>query len=111
MALLQRTARLGSDALAVCEREEARVVTWQRLLTAYDVDRQLERGYTITFGPDGRVVRGAAELVPGAALVTRFADGEATSTVDSVETRSMSGESTRDRRSDRSNLRAPDNSP
>ena len=111
MALHQSTARLGSDALGVCEREEARVVTWRRLLTAYDVNRQLERGYTITFGPDGRVLRSTAGLVPGAALVSRFADGEATSTVESVEVRSISAESTRDGRPDRSRTPAPDNSP
>jgi exodeoxyribonuclease VII large subunit len=99
VALHQRTVRLGTRARNVCDREQDRVATWRRLLAAYDIDRQLERGYTITLGADGHVIRAAAELVPGAALVTRFSDGEARSTVDTVDVRFSSG-GTRPRRSD-----------
>jgi len=60
-------------------------MSWRRLLAAYDVDRQLERGYTITFDADGRLVRSAGGLVPGTALVTRFADGRAWSEVRRVD--------------------------
>jgi exodeoxyribonuclease VII large subunit len=63
-----------------------RLDTWRRLLSAYDVDRQLERGYTLTLGDDGRIVRSAAALAPGAVLVTRFADGTAVSDVRRIET-------------------------
>ena len=61
---------------------------WRRLLAAYDIERQLERGYTITLGADGRVVRSVAELQPGSRLTTRFADGRALSTVDTTDERS-----------------------
>ena len=46
----------------------------------------LARGYSLTQrADDGRVVRDAAELSPGDAIVTRFANGRATSRVEAVE--------------------------
>jgi exodeoxyribonuclease VII large subunit len=46
----------------------------------------LARGYSLTQrAADGQIVRDAAELVPGDAIVTRFGRGRATSRVDSVE--------------------------
>jgi exonuclease VII large subunit len=50
------------------------------------VDRQLERGYTLTLGHDGRIVRSVTGLATGAMLVTRFADGTAVSDVRQVHT-------------------------
>ena len=61
------------------------MVSWRRLLAAYDVDRQLERGYTLTFDDDGRLVRGVEGLRAGSVLVTRFADGSARSAVDTID--------------------------
>ena len=58
---------------------------WQRLLAAYDVDRQLERGYSLTLRADGSLVRSAGDMAPGASIVTRLADGRVHSTVDSVD--------------------------
>jgi len=83
----RRAMRLGPRALAVLDRHQDRAETWRRLLAAYDIDRQLERGYTITLRPDGRVVRSASELGPGSTLITRFSDGRASSTVDETELR------------------------
>ena len=82
--LVGRAARLEPLAFGHLERGGDRVVSWRRLLAAYDVDRQLERGYTVTVGPDGRVVRSAAAVAAGGQLVTRFADGTARSTVTEV---------------------------
>lgn len=87
-AVERRTARVGPRALGVLDRQRDRTDTWRRLLAAYDIDRQLERGYTITLRPDGQVVRSASELDPGSTLITRFADGRASSTVDGTEIRS-----------------------
>jgi exodeoxyribonuclease VII large subunit len=48
----------------------------------------LARGYTITQdAKSGSVIRGARELRVGQPIVTRFAAGQATSRVESVETR------------------------
>ncbi|HEY6473955.1 MAG TPA: exodeoxyribonuclease VII large subunit, partial [Acidimicrobiales bacterium] len=67
------------------ERRSEQVRGWRRLLAAYDVDRQLERGYSLTLRADGSLVRSAGDMAPGAAIVTRLADGTVHSTVDSVE--------------------------
>ncbi|HEX3946073.1 MAG TPA: exodeoxyribonuclease VII large subunit [Acidimicrobiales bacterium] len=84
-ALVARTARLGPLALGHLERGVDQMGAWRRLLAAYDVDRQLERGYTLTLSPEGQVVRSAGDLAPGDQVLTRFADGSARSTVGSVE--------------------------
>ena len=74
--------------MSVLDRQQDRAANWRRLLAAYDIERQLERGYTITLRPDGHLVRSVADLDPGAMLVTRFADGRARSTVQTTELRS-----------------------
>jgi exodeoxyribonuclease VII large subunit len=83
--VLAHGPRLGPLALHHVERSEERLAAWRRLLAAYDVERQLERGYTLTLGVDGRVVRHVSAVREGATLVTRFADGSARSTVTAVE--------------------------
>ena len=83
--LLDRTSeRLVVCARSAMDRQRDRTVSWRRLLGAYDVGRQLERGYTITADADGRIVRSAVELSPGATVFTRFADGSVRSVVDEV---------------------------
>ena len=66
-----RALRLGPLALGHLERAEVRSASWRRLLAAYDVDRQLERGYTLTYAESGAVVRSVAALASGTALTTR----------------------------------------
>jgi exodeoxyribonuclease VII large subunit len=83
-----RATRVGPRALGLLDRQQARADTWRRLLAAYDIERQLERGYTITLRPDGTVVRSVGELEAGSPLITRFADGRASSTVEATESRS-----------------------
>lgn len=72
-----RADRLGPLASGHLERAAEQLESWRRLLTAYDVDRQLERGYTLTMDEQGRTLRSAGAVAPGAVLVTRFADGTA----------------------------------
>jgi len=84
-SLSRRAGRVAPGAVTALERAEQRALTWRRLLAAYDVERQLERGYTITFDADGKVVRTAAALQDGQQLVTRFADGSARSVVTGTE--------------------------
>jgi len=84
LALLQlarTSARLVPGATAAIQREGERVASWRRLLVAYDVERQLERGYTLTFDPAGALVRQAAGAVKAGTVVTRFVDGSVRSTV------------------------------
>jgi exodeoxyribonuclease VII large subunit len=67
--------------------EDLRLDQWRRLLGAYDYQRQLERGYSVTRDASGAVVRTVAGLSPGTALRTLVSDGQVSSTVTSVEVR------------------------
>ena len=77
--------RVAPLAQARIEHAADRLVAWRRLVAAYDVDRQLERGYTLTFDEAGRVVRHAREVEAGQRLVSRFADGSVRSIADRIE--------------------------
>ncbi len=74
----QRLATLPARRLQV---EDLRAAQWRRLLGAYDYQRQLERGYSVTRGESGAVLRSISGLVPGSRLVTQLSDGEVTSEV------------------------------
>jgi exodeoxyribonuclease VII large subunit len=76
--LAHRLALLPSRRL---EAEDLRVTQWRRLLGAYDYQRQLDRGYSVTRGADGTVIRSTGDVQPGAVLTTRVSDGEVASTV------------------------------
>jgi exodeoxyribonuclease VII large subunit len=85
--LQTQAARLGPLAGGHVARQGERVQSWRRLLAAYDVDRQLERGYTLTLTPDGQLVRSADGIEVGQEIVTRFADGTARSRVEEAAVR------------------------
>lgn len=82
-ATLQTTAarlRPALDArLAAADSALRDAATRLRLLNPYDV---LKRGYSITTGPDGRVVKSAAAVKAGDRLSTRLADGAIASVVE-----------------------------
>ena len=84
-SLAVRGARVLPLVQASIRHSHDRHVAWRRLVAAYDVERQLERGYTLTLDEHGRVVRHAHGLEPGKRLVTRFADGNVGSVVDGVD--------------------------
>jgi len=81
----RRAGRVGPLALGRLDREADKASSWRRLLAAYDVGRQLERGYTLTFDDEGRVLRSVVGLGEGSVLTTRFADGAARSVVRRVD--------------------------
>jgi exodeoxyribonuclease VII large subunit len=91
-ALRAHAARLAPLAQGHAVRETERVRSWRRLLAAYDVERQLERGYSLTVNSDGQLIRSARELPVGSEVLTRFADGTARSRVESIEVRDDSVE-------------------
>lgn len=66
--------RAAADALAA---QKARL----RILNPLDA---LRRGYSLTFGPDGGIVRKAASLKKGEKISTRLANGELDSIVEGV---------------------------
>jgi exonuclease VII large subunit len=77
-------------AVGTLGRADEQIEGWHRLLAAYDVERQLERGYTLTLDANDRIVRSARTLAPGTRITTRFTDGAARSSVESVDRRATS---------------------
>ncbi|MGI8806573.1 MAG: exodeoxyribonuclease VII large subunit [Acidimicrobiales bacterium] len=73
--------RIGRDVRRGLVLYGDRAAAQRAVLEAYDPHRQLARGWTLTHTPDGRLLRRAAEVAEGDALVTTFADGAASSTV------------------------------
>lgn len=66
------------------QQQRHRLDIWEQQLQASSPDRILARGYTLTLS-SGRIVRSAAELSAGDEVVTRFADGDVTSTVKNIK--------------------------
>jgi exodeoxyribonuclease VII large subunit len=77
--------RISSLSRLAVDRQAERVDASRRLLAAYDVERQLERGYTLTLDDNGRLVRSVSGLRRGDILSTRFADGTARSSVQQID--------------------------
>jgi exodeoxyribonuclease VII large subunit len=82
--LLRNSRRLVALPERRLAAEDQRVNQWVRLLGAYDYQRQLERGYSVTRDASGRVIHSVAEVEPGSAIHTRLTDGELVSTVDQI---------------------------
>ena len=85
MGVRAHAARLGPLTLGHLGRQDERLHAWRRLLAAYDVERQLERGYSLTLTADGALVRSAGQVVERQQIVTRFADGTVRSRVEAAD--------------------------
>ena len=68
------------------QQQRHKLDIWEQQLQASSPDRILAKGYTLTLS-GGRIVRSAAELTQGNEVVTRFADGEVTSTVTNIKSK------------------------
>lgn len=79
--LVLRADRVGALCNVALDRQADRLAACRRLVRAYDVERQLERGYSITLDSSGRLVRSVAQLAEGDVVTTRFGDGIAESSV------------------------------
>lgn len=77
----RRVVHRAPRALAEGERTLATV---EARLRALDPERTLARGWSITRGPDGAVLRSPAEVRPGDRITTRTAGGELRSEVTEV---------------------------
>ncbi len=87
-SVVVRGTRIAPLAQARIEHAADLLLSSRRLVSAYDVDRQLQRGYTLTLDEEGRVVRHARAVVAGQRLVTRFADGRVRSVADGTDLQS-----------------------
>jgi exodeoxyribonuclease VII large subunit len=66
-------------------RAEGRLHADRRHLSALSPQRTLERGYAVVTGPDGSVLRRAADLSPGDAFSVRLAAGRVAATVTDID--------------------------
>ncbi len=77
----QASARLGFAFMQKLKSTEARLAGLQASLRSLGPEAVLERGYSITYGPSGKVLRDAAPLRAGDRLSTRLARGSVESEV------------------------------
>jgi exodeoxyribonuclease VII large subunit len=83
--LKQLGRRLESASVIPLDRHRERLVRLRGLLRALGPESAFQRGFSITLGADGRVIRSAEQLKPGDAILTKFAVGEVKSTVTGSE--------------------------
>jgi exodeoxyribonuclease VII large subunit len=74
-------ASVGRSARHHLDNAERRMTHLEALIGANDPARLLERGWSITTGANGQVVRSVHEVVANEVLLTRVSDGTITSTV------------------------------
>ncbi len=74
----RRLERAGEEGPERCGEQLAHL---RGLLRALGPESAFQRGFSITLGEDGRIVRSVGEVKPGDLLRTKFADGEAMSRV------------------------------
>lgn len=87
----QRADQLDKQLRAALPRRVAeaqrRVDGLSRTLDAVSPKHVLQRGYSYTLGPDGKLLRSAEQAAPGTAITTVLADGKVKSTVDGGDER------------------------
>jgi exodeoxyribonuclease VII large subunit len=76
--LRHRLARVGTEILL--QRAE-KLERLRSLIRALGPESAFQRGFSITMGTDGKIIRSAAALKSGDLIVTKFADGETQSVV------------------------------
>jgi len=80
-SLAQRSERLSVGAARRLTSDGADLERCRQVLTAYDPERQLGRGWSLTHTAAGRLLRSVGEVTAGEAIVTRLQDGSVTSVV------------------------------
>ncbi len=88
---LTEFGRRGEQAISLLlERNRTRLDHSERLLATLKLSDQsiLDRGYALVIGPDGKLIKRAAEVSLGAELTLKFADGTAKATGGGLRLRS-----------------------
>jgi exodeoxyribonuclease VII large subunit len=81
-ALRRRVGALDAAARGLLQRRRATLATASARLEALSPLQVLARGYSITYGEDGRALRNADAAAQGSLLRTRLAEGELRSRVE-----------------------------
>ncbi len=80
LELAHAAERLGAGLRQMLDRQRLRLDGMSRLLDSIAPDSVLRRGFVLVKDAAGALVTAAAAVVPGMALVLKFADGEAAAT-------------------------------
>ncbi|MCY3807539.1 MAG: exodeoxyribonuclease VII large subunit [bacterium] len=89
--LASAAGRLSLDTAHALETRRRQLDALDAQVRAYDPQRALERGWTITTDGAGRLLRSVADIAPGATLRTRMRDGTVTSTATAVASAETTG--------------------
>ena len=79
----QLSRRMTSAVNATLQQKEQQINHLEAILRTLGPDSSLQRGYSITYDADGKVLRSRASVKDGDVVVTRLADGEFSSRVSS----------------------------
>ncbi len=90
------TVRVLERANGATERESSKLDVFAARVSAVDPAVQLARGWSITRGPSGAIVRSVDDVAPGDALTTDLFDGRVTSTVESTDHQPLDSEGSND---------------
>jgi exonuclease VII large subunit len=71
----------AARALAPIERARMALAQRSLLVRAHDPRNALARGFSLTYGASGQLIRSASALAPTETIRTLFADGHAVATV------------------------------
>lgn len=83
--LARRADRLAIGASRVTTRASERLENHQLRVRSFDPALTLQRGWSMTRLESGELIRSHKRLTPGTVLITTFADGTVSSTVNSEE--------------------------
>ena len=83
--------RLRTDASVALGAQIRRIDALDAQVRAYDPQRALDRGWSITSDGAGRLIRSVRDITPGARLQTRMRDGTVTSTAVEVSPTGQTG--------------------
>jgi exodeoxyribonuclease VII large subunit len=77
--------RLGNTAKYQLERAKQRLVSLERSIALLGPEQTLQRGYSITRKTNGEILERSEEVKPGDEILTRLAEGEVRSKVETSE--------------------------
>jgi len=90
--MYQVSERLQSERQQI-QLKRQQLAVWCGKLRELDPTRVLERGYSMNFTADGRLITHAGGVVAGDVMQVRFQDGLVKTTVDAVQKTTMKGNS------------------
>lgn len=79
--------RLENVAIYQLERAQQKLLSLERSIALLGPEQTLQRGYSITRKPTGEILQRSEDLKPGDEILTRLAEGEVRSRVETVNER------------------------